>query len=227
MKNSIIKNIAIIIAAAMVMGTVGCGQIVSVGEESSSEVLVEISSEIDVPSEVEGDGISSEIEVTPDDDSADDATAAQNNAASTTRKATTTTQKAAVTTKTTTTTRKTTTTTKAATTTKKTTTTTKKTTTTTKAATTTTASASQKQQYANYWLSYAKSYAKSIGLTVMSGRDGGWDTPLGVETPSTNTSVKSQIEGRLSKYKKQGYTEVYLWLDTQLNNCYQLYIGYA
>lgn len=227
MKN-IRKIIAVALAATMIaVSLTGC-IVIQVGDPTSSDETSSVAEDVGEDDEnesvvVEYEGDEDVAEDTQNTQNAQNAQNSQNaqNTQSTTAKTTTTTVKA------TTTTKKATTTTTA-----KTTTTTKKTTTTTKATTTTTkkATLTESEKYANaqYWLNYAKTYAKSIGMTVLPGQDGGWDAPIAVEYPSTATFTKRDIEDSLDWYKNQyGINHVQFWLTHDYNNEWELCIGYV
>lgn len=231
----IINRIIAVIATAFLMigSATGCADTLNVGENSSKPVQ-EASADSNNRVNLDGATPTTQKAVAQKVDGADVGTTTTKKAAaqvvtpkSTTKKSTTATAKKA------------TTTTKKTATTKKTfneddynVTATKK-----KSTTTTTLSLSQrlaqlseeeKLANANYWLEYAKKYAKSIGMTVVSGEGGGWEAPIHVEWPSDVSQVGENIKDTLDWYKKDyGVTAVHLWLTHDWNNEWELVIGYV
>lgn len=100
-------------------------------------------------------------------------------------------------------------------------TTTKKVTTTQKPVTTT-----EKSFDVNYWVSYAKDYARSVGLEVNSSASDCWDNPI-----SANSKCKyleRDIKGRLNRYAKdEDITQIWVWAEKTSADSYNIYIGYA
>lgn len=100
-------------------------------------------------------------------------------------------------------------------------TTTKKQTTTQKPVTTT-----EKSFDINYWVSYAKEYARSVGLEVNSSASDCWDNPI-----SANSKCKyleRDIKGRLNRYAKdEDITQIWVWAEKTSADSYNIYIGYA
>ena len=151
MQNYIIKNVAIVLASAMMLGTVGCTGLEVSDDTSSEPVVSEIVSD-ETPDEFQDGEIVDEVEPADDDPDDNKSVASTSATTATTKKATTTTTKKSIfdffKPDNTTTTKKTTTTTKnSTTTTKKATTTTKYTTTTTTKNTTTTTQSAVKTSY--------------------------------------------------------------------------------
>lgn len=100
-------------------------------------------------------------------------------------------------------------------------TTTKKVTTTTKKHTTT-----QKSFDVNHYVSYAKNYAKSIGLNLDSSCTDCWDNPINANANCSN--IERDIKSRLNRYKNvEGFTDVWIWAESTGNGNYDIYIGYA
>lgn len=100
-------------------------------------------------------------------------------------------------------------------------TTTKKVTTTTKKHTTT-----QKSFDVNHYVSYAKNYAKSIGLNLDSSCTDCWDNPINANANCSN--IERNIKSRLNRYKNvEGFTDVWIWAESTGNGNYNIYIGYA
>lgn len=100
-------------------------------------------------------------------------------------------------------------------------TTTKKVTTTTKKHTTT-----QKSFDVNHYVSYAKNYAKGIGLNLDSSCTDCWDNPINANANCSN--IERDIKSRLNRYKNvEGFTDVWIWAESTGNGNYDIYIGYA
>lgn len=78
----------------------------------------------------------------------------------------------------------------------------------------------------NYWISYAKSYAGSVGLRLESSAVDCWDNPI-----SANAKCKyleRDIKSRLNFYAKaEDITDVWIWAEKVADNLYEIYIGYA
>ena len=78
----------------------------------------------------------------------------------------------------------------------------------------------------NYWVSYAKDYAKSVGLEVNSSASDCWDNPI-----SANSKCKyleRDIKGRLNRYAKdEDITQIWVWAEKTSADSYNIYIGYA
>lgn len=148
---------------------------------------------------------------------------------STTEKATTTTTKQSTTAKPTTTMASTTSTTKRVTTTQKPSTTKENTTNTpytTKKVTTTKATTTEKAFDVNYWVSYAKNYAKSVGLKLNSSATDCWDNPINAN-PSCKY-LERDIKDAINMYvRNEDITEVWVWAEKTGTNSYKIYIGYA
>lgn len=78
----------------------------------------------------------------------------------------------------------------------------------------------------NYWISFAQSYAKSVGLRLESSAIDCWDNPI-----SANAKCKyleRDIKSRLNHYARaEDVTDVWIWAETVADNSYEIYIGYA
>lgn len=78
----------------------------------------------------------------------------------------------------------------------------------------------------SYWVSYAKEYARSVGLEVNSSASDCWDNPI-----SANSKCKyleRDIKGRLNRYAKdEDITQVWVWAEKTSADSYNIYIGYA
>ena len=77
-----------------------------------------------------------------------------------------------------------------------------------------------------YWISFAQSYAESVGLTLDSGAVYCWDNPIAAGTKCNYT--ERDIKGYLNRYAKDGdITDVWIWYEQVSDNYYEVYIGYA
>ena len=78
----------------------------------------------------------------------------------------------------------------------------------------------------DYWISFAKSYAESIGLTLDSGAVYCWDNPIAAGVKCKYT--ERDIRGYLDRYAKDGdITDVWIWYEQTGSGSYEIYIGYA
>lgn len=77
-----------------------------------------------------------------------------------------------------------------------------------------------------YWVSYAKSYAQSKGLSLDSSATECWDNPI--SAGANCTSTERNIISRINRYAKdEDITDVWIWAESTGNGNYDLYIGYA
>lgn len=78
----------------------------------------------------------------------------------------------------------------------------------------------------SYWVSYAKDYARSVGLEVNSSASDCWDNPI-----SANSKCKyleRDIKGMLNRYAKdEDITQIWVWAEKTSADTYNIYIGYA
>lgn len=78
----------------------------------------------------------------------------------------------------------------------------------------------------DYWIAYAKNYAKSVGLRLDSTATDCWDNPI-----SANAKCKyleRDIQNRLNRYARDtDITSVWIWAEKVSDNSYEIYIGYA
>lgn len=78
----------------------------------------------------------------------------------------------------------------------------------------------------SYWVSYAKDYARSVGLEVNSSASDCWDNPI-----SANSKCKyleRDIKGMLNRYAKdEDITQIWVWAEKTSADSYNIYIGYA
>lgn len=78
----------------------------------------------------------------------------------------------------------------------------------------------------DYWISFAKSYAESVGLTLNSGAVYCWDNPIAAGVKCKYT--ERDIRGYLDRYAKDGdITDVWIWYEQTGIGSYEIYIGYA
>lgn len=78
----------------------------------------------------------------------------------------------------------------------------------------------------SYWISFAKSYAESIGLALDSGAVYCWDNPIAAGVKCKYT--ERDIRGYLDRYAKDGdITDVWIWYEQTGSGSYEIYIGYA
>lgn len=77
----------------------------------------------------------------------------------------------------------------------------------------------------DYWVSYAKNYAKSIGLTLDAGTSGTWDTPIHANSKTTDV-LADYIRDDLNYYKdEEDCTAVWVWAEQIGNGQYELFIS--
>lgn len=77
-----------------------------------------------------------------------------------------------------------------------------------------------------YWISFAQSYAESVGLTLDSGAAYCWDNPIAAGSKCNCT--ERDIKGYLNRYAKDGdITDVWIWYEQVSDNYFEVYIGYA
>ena len=78
----------------------------------------------------------------------------------------------------------------------------------------------------NYWITFAKEYAVSVGLTLESEAESCWDNPIGAGAHCIY--LERDIKSRLNRYAKdKDITDVWIWAEPIGNDCYDIYIGYA
>lgn len=78
----------------------------------------------------------------------------------------------------------------------------------------------------SYWVSYAKSYAQSIGLELDSEAVSCWDNPI---IASANSKyLERDLCGMLDKYSRDAdITAVWIWAEPRTDTSWDIYIGYA
>lgn len=78
----------------------------------------------------------------------------------------------------------------------------------------------------SYWISFAKSYAESVGLALNSEAVYCWDNPIAAGVKCKYT--ERDIRGYLDRYAKDGdITDVWIWYEQTGSGSYEIYIGYA
>ena len=77
-----------------------------------------------------------------------------------------------------------------------------------------------------YWISFAKSYAVSVGLNLDSGAVYCWDNPIAAGPKCSCT--ERDIKGYLNRYANDGdITDVWIWYEQVSDSYFEVYIGYA
>lgn len=78
----------------------------------------------------------------------------------------------------------------------------------------------------DYWIAYAKNYAKSVGLHLDSTATDCWDNPIPANAQCKY--LERDIQNRLNRYAKDSdITSVWIWAEKVADNSYEIYIGYA
>lgn len=78
----------------------------------------------------------------------------------------------------------------------------------------------------NYWISYAKSYAQGVGLSLNSEAVYCWDNPIAAGAHCKYT--ERDIKACLNRYAKdEDITEVWVWAQSSGSGSFEVYIGYA
>ena len=78
----------------------------------------------------------------------------------------------------------------------------------------------------DYWISFAKSYAESIGLTLNSEAVYCWDNPIDADAGCIY--LERDIQSRLNRYAADAdITDVWVWYESVSAGSYLIYIGYA
>ena len=77
----------------------------------------------------------------------------------------------------------------------------------------------------DYWLSYAKDYAVSIGLRLDENATDSWDTPIRCSS-KTEDVLAAYIRDDLTYYKnEEGCMAVWIWAEPVGDGQYELFIG--
>ena len=78
----------------------------------------------------------------------------------------------------------------------------------------------------SYWISFAKSYAESVGLTLNSEAAYCWDNPIDADAGCIY--LERDIQSRLNRYAADAdITDVWVWYESVSAGSYLIYIGYA
>ena len=78
----------------------------------------------------------------------------------------------------------------------------------------------------SYWISFAKSYAESVGLTLNSEAVYCWDNPIDADAGCIY--LERDIQSRLNRYVADAdITDVWIWYEPVSAGSYLIYIGYA
>ena len=78
----------------------------------------------------------------------------------------------------------------------------------------------------DYWISYAKSTAASLGLTLANSATECWDNPITAKP--TCIYLERDINSRLNRYAKdETITTIWIWYECVGTSSYLIYIGYA
>ena len=78
----------------------------------------------------------------------------------------------------------------------------------------------------DYWVDYAKTYAKSKGLVLDATAIDCWDNPI--RAGAHCIYLERDIQSRLNRYANdEDITDVWIWIESVGNDCYDIYIGYA
>ena len=78
----------------------------------------------------------------------------------------------------------------------------------------------------SYWISFAKTYAQSVGLNLDAAAVDCWDNPI--TAGAHCIYLERDITNRLNHYSKdEDITDIWVWAVNLGNGSYDLYIGYA
>ena len=78
----------------------------------------------------------------------------------------------------------------------------------------------------DYWISFAKGYAQSVGLLLDSEAIYCWDNPI--RAGAHCKYLERDIHSRLDRYKAdEEITAVWIWAEEVSDGLYDIYIGYA
>lgn len=78
----------------------------------------------------------------------------------------------------------------------------------------------------SYWISFAKSYAESVGLTLNSEAVYCWDNPIDADAGCIY--LERDIQSRLNRYAADAdITDVWVWYESVSAGSYLIYIGYT
>ena len=78
----------------------------------------------------------------------------------------------------------------------------------------------------DYWISFSKGYAQSVGLLLDSEAIYCWDNPI--RAGAHCKYLERDIHSRLDRYKAdEEITAVWIWAEEVSDGIYDIYIGYA
>ena len=78
----------------------------------------------------------------------------------------------------------------------------------------------------NYWIEFARKYAENIGLAINPEAVSCWDNPI--IPPPNSKYLERDIKTRMNRYKNvEGFTDIWVWAESDGNGNYRLFIGYA
>ena len=78
----------------------------------------------------------------------------------------------------------------------------------------------------NYWIGFARKYAENIGLAIDPEAVSCWDNPI-IAGPNSKY-LERDIKTRMNRYKNvEGFTDIWVWAESDGNGNYRLFIGYA
>lgn len=78
----------------------------------------------------------------------------------------------------------------------------------------------------NYWIEFARKYAENIGLAINPEAVSYWDNPI-IAGPNSKY-LERDIKTRMNRYKNvEGFTDIWVWAESDGNGNYRLFIGYA
>lgn len=78
----------------------------------------------------------------------------------------------------------------------------------------------------NYWTEFARKYAENIGLAINPEAVSCWDNPI-IAGPNSKY-LERDIKTRMNRYKNvEGFTDIWVWAESDGNGNYRLFIGYA
>lgn len=78
----------------------------------------------------------------------------------------------------------------------------------------------------NYWIEFARKYAENKGLAINPEAVSCWDNPI-IAGPNSKY-LERDIKTRMNRYKNvEGFTDIWVWAESDGNGNYRLFIGYA
>lgn len=78
----------------------------------------------------------------------------------------------------------------------------------------------------NYWIEFARKYAENIGLAINPEAVSCWDNPI-IAGPNSKY-LERDIKTRMNRYKNvEGFTDIWVWAESDGNGNYRLFLGYA